>query len=89
MKLRYLKNVVTLEYDQDKCTGCGMCLHVCPHGVFQLDDRKAVIKDRDFCMECGACARNCPFEALCVRAGVGCASAILAGQLSGGETCCG
>ncbi|MBU4202773.1 MAG: 4Fe-4S binding protein, partial [Acidobacteria bacterium] len=21
-------------YDPDKCTGCGLCLEVCPHGVF-------------------------------------------------------
>jgi len=89
MKLRYLKNVVTLEYDQDKCAGCGMCLHVCPHGVFQLNGRRAVVRDRDLCMECGACARNCPFEALRVRAGVGCAYGILAGRLNRGEPCCG
>jgi len=30
----------------------------------------------DTCMECGACARNCPTEAITVRAGVGCATAV-------------
>jgi NAD-dependent dihydropyrimidine dehydrogenase PreA subunit len=89
MKFKYLKDVVTLEYDQDKCTGCGMCLQVCPHGIFRLNDHKAVIADRDLCMECGACAKNCPFAALRVRAGVGCAYGILAGQIKGGEPCCG
>jgi len=32
----YLKNVVTLELDETKCTGCGMCLDVCPHDVFRM-----------------------------------------------------
>lgn len=31
---RYLQDVVTLEYDADKCVGCGRCGEVCPHGVF-------------------------------------------------------
>ncbi len=29
MKYRYLKNVVTLQMEQDKCSGCGMCIQVC------------------------------------------------------------
>ena len=30
-RLIYLKNVVTLEFDAEKCSGCGTCLEVCPH----------------------------------------------------------
>jgi NAD-dependent dihydropyrimidine dehydrogenase PreA subunit len=77
--LRYLPGVVTLTLDETKCTGCGMCVSVCPHGVFELEDRKAKLVDRDACMECGACARNCAAEAIAVRAGVGCACAVLTG----------
>ncbi|MFQ6039142.1 MAG: ATP-binding protein, partial [Candidatus Aminicenantales bacterium] len=47
MNNRYLKNVVTLTYDPEKCTGCGMCLEVCPHRVFALSEGKARITDRD------------------------------------------
>jgi len=76
MNLRYLKDVVTLELDSDKCTGCGLCTHVCGHAVFVLNGGVIEILDRDGCMECGACAMNCPVEAVTVRPGVGCAWAI-------------
>lgn len=83
----YLKNVVTLELYEDKCTGCGLCAAVCPHGVFKVED-KAVIIDRDACIECGACMLNCPVDAIEVNAGVGCATAVLRGMFGDGEVTC-
>ena len=83
--LRYLSNVVTLELNETKCTGCGMCTIVCPHAVFIVDQKRAHIADRDACMECGACAKNCPAEAISVDAGVGCLLAIIKGALRGTE----
>ena len=76
MGFQYLRDVVTLELDIDKCTLCGMCSKVCVHGVLAVDDNGIHILNRDACMECGACAMNCPAEAVTVRAGVGCAWAI-------------
>ena len=73
----YLKGVATLALAKEKCTGCGICLEVCPHGVFGMNGGHVEIREQDACMECGACARNCPFSALSVRAGVGCAAAII------------
>jgi ferredoxin len=87
--LRYLKNVATLELDREKCIGCGMCIMVCPHAVFCRDNQQVNIVDRDACMECGACARNCPTVALSVKAGVGCATAIIRGALRGTAPECG
>ncbi|MFZ2949070.1 MAG: mercury methylation ferredoxin HgcB [Desulfuromonadaceae bacterium] len=74
---RYLKNVATLKLDQPVCIGCGRCPEVCPHQVFELVEKKAVIRDLDACMECGACALNCPVKAIYVDAGVGCASGMI------------
>jgi NAD-dependent dihydropyrimidine dehydrogenase PreA subunit len=89
MRQSYLKNVVTLNLSPEKCIGCGRCLEVCPHAVFGLESGKAGLRARDACMECGACARNCPEEAITVRAGVGCAYAIVIGKLRGTEPTCG
>ena len=50
MKHRYLKDVTTLAFDAEKCIGCGRCTEVCPHGVFEIDERKALIVDKDACM---------------------------------------
>ncbi len=81
--LRYIEGVATVAVDEDKCVGCSMCLAVCPHEVFTLVEKKAVIQDRDGCMECGACAMNCPVEAIAVNPGVGCAALIINRWLKG------
>ncbi len=88
MKHHYLRNVTTLQLDQEKCTGCGICVIVCPHEVFQIKDMKAHVTDRDSCMECGACALNCIFDALKVHTGVGCAAALLKGKMVDGKLVC-
>lgn len=88
MNHKYLKNVVTLKLDTEKCNGCRMCVNVCPHEVFIMDLKKAKIVNNDSCMECGACEKNCPFEAIEVKTGVGCAAAVIKGILSGTEPSC-
>jgi len=88
MKQRYLSNVTTLTLDTGKCTGCRRCTEVCPHGVFEIANKRALIADKDACMECGACALNCPANAIAVNAGVGCAAAIIMGWLTGSEPSC-
>jgi ferredoxin len=87
--MRYLESVVTLEFEPDSCKGCGLCVDVCPHTVFTMVDKRAVLTDRGACMECGACAKNCEHDAISVRAGVGCAAGVLAGLGSSGEVACG
>jgi NAD-dependent dihydropyrimidine dehydrogenase PreA subunit len=84
----YLKNVVSLQLDPQKCNGCGMCLTVCPHQVFALINKKSSIVNRDQCMECGACKTNCQNQAIEVRSGVGCAAGIINGILNNTEPTC-
>ena len=85
----YIKDVVTLQYDPSKCTGCGMCVAVCPHRVFQLQDKKAYITNKNKCMECGACELNCKDNAIRVHKGVGCATAVINSMIRKSEPTCG
>jgi len=87
-QLVYLKDVVTLKLNGEKCIGCGMCLLVCPHAVLSQSNGKVEIRDRDACMECGACAQNCPAKAVTVRSGVGCATAIINSALGRKNASC-
>ena len=87
-RLVYLKDVVSLQVDQHKCVGCGMCLEVCPHAVLKMNGKTVLIQDRDACMECGACSRNCPAGAISVLAGVGCAAAVINGMLGRNNSSC-
>ena len=89
MRLTYIDNGETLTLDSERCTGCGDCIEVCPHAVFAMFDGKAGIVDRASCMECGACMKNCPAGALRVKAGVGCAAAVIRGTLRGTAPSCG
>ena len=87
--LTYIRNGTSLAVDPDNCSGCGICLDVCPHAVLELRERKAVVAARDRCMECGACRLNCPHEAIAVTAGVGCVAAIVNGLLKNTAPQCG
>ena len=87
--MKYLSNVASLELFPGRCAGCGICVEVCPHEVFALENKKAFILDKDRCMECGACASNCAFGAIEVDKGVGCAAALINSMINGGEPSCG
>ncbi|MEK6794278.1 MAG: mercury methylation ferredoxin HgcB [Spirochaetota bacterium] len=86
--MKYLSNVATLALDASRCNGCRMCVTVCPHAVFAMQKKKSIIVDKDACMECGACARNCARGAITVRAGVGCAAAVINGIVRKSEPTC-
>ena len=72
----------TLRYDPARCNGCGMCVAVCPHAVFAVDERQVRLERPEACMECGACQVNCPTSAISVDSGVGCAAAMIRAALT-------
>lgn len=80
-EFKYLKQVSTLKVDREKCTGCRVCMDVCPHAVFELQAKKPEVADLDACMECGACIMNCEAQAIIVERGTGCATAYLINRL--------
>jgi len=46
----------------DACTGCGVCVDVCPFGAIDMVNGKAVINEA--CRACGQCVEACPVGAI-------------------------
>jgi electron transfer flavoprotein alpha subunit len=52
-----------IQVINDKCTGCTLCVKVCPFGAITMEAKKAVI-DLAKCTLCGACVDACKFGAI-------------------------
>jgi Nitroreductase len=54
--------------DEDRCTGCGLCVKMCSSGIISLADESNVpqVQDEDVshCFYCGHCEAFCPSQAL-------------------------
>ncbi|MBN2688386.1 MAG: nitroreductase family protein [Deltaproteobacteria bacterium] len=61
-----MKLPVMTEIDDECCTGCGLCVTVCPSRTLELVDGKAKVTG-DHSMHCGHCAAVCPTGAVTVR----------------------
>ena len=69
-----LRKMAKVKVDNDKCTGCGTCVEVCPVNVFELknlpeypDTQKSVPEREEDCIACMACVTSCPAEAITVE----------------------
>ena len=47
-----------------ECTGCEMCVRVCPQMILEVVDGKMRVKDETRCMGCFGCEDECPVSAL-------------------------
>jgi NAD-dependent dihydropyrimidine dehydrogenase PreA subunit len=56
------------KIDPKTCTGCGLCVDVCPTDVLRIDEgsRKAVIRYQENCMTCYNCELECPCDSIFV-----------------------
>ncbi|MCP3943181.1 MAG: nitroreductase [Desulfobacteraceae bacterium] len=61
-----LRNPTTIV-DPDKCTGCGICLGVCPSDTLSLINGVAVVTGENS-LSCGHCMAVCPTDAIEVKA---------------------
>jgi len=60
------RDLITYTILEDKCTGCGACLKLCPQ---QAIDAYGLIHTIDpaKCVRCGICRDACPFQAIAVK----------------------
>ena len=53
----------TVEIDEDVCTGCNVCVDICPMDVFAPNQKKGkppIVMYPDECQFCGECVEECP-----------------------------
>jgi nitroreductase/NAD-dependent dihydropyrimidine dehydrogenase PreA subunit len=55
-----------IEIDMDLCTGCGLCVTVCPTGTISLIEGKATVSGEES-ISCGHCKAVCPLKAIRVK----------------------
>lgn len=52
-----------LQWFENRCIGCHICVDACPFGALSADEEGIHI-DREICSGCGKCAEECPANAL-------------------------
>lgn len=55
-----------VEIDQEKCTGCGLCINACQEGALQLINGKAQLVSESYCDGLGNCLPECPAGAITI-----------------------
>ncbi len=53
---------VMITINQEKCTGCGGCIDLCPSIAISMIEDKVIINP-DICSECQICVKVCPVNA--------------------------
>jgi len=59
-------SAMTAQVDTDKCTGCGLCVEICPVEAIKISGGVAEV-DEDICIGCCACEDECPNDAITVK----------------------
>jgi heterodisulfide reductase subunit A len=59
---------ITSSVDVDKCSGCGICIQICPYAAIEKDSetKKARVIEA-LCKGCGACGATCPQGAITMK----------------------
>jgi Pyruvate/2-oxoacid:ferredoxin oxidoreductase delta subunit len=56
-----------IKIDEEKCTGCGLCIPNCAEGALQIVGGKVKLVKDIYCDGLGACLGHCPEDALTIE----------------------
>jgi Fe-S-cluster-containing hydrogenase component 2 len=56
-----------VRIDEEKCTGCGLCVPACAEGALQIVNGKARLVSERYCDGLGACLGECPYGAITIE----------------------
>jgi len=60
------KELVTYTIDEEKCTGCQVCLRKCPYEAITGKKKELHTIIQDKCEKCGTCFEVCKFDAVLI-----------------------
>ncbi len=60
-----LRSIVKI--DEEKCTGCGLCVPACAEGAIKIINGKAKLISDKYCDGLGACLGECPVGAITIE----------------------
>lgn len=66
LSIGFQKSLYSVAVDEERCSGCGMCVYVCNYDSARLiskDGRLVSTTDMFRCKSCGMCVAACPSEA--------------------------
>jgi len=61
---RVCRPLLTYTVDQEKCTGCLVCLKNCPSKAITGERKKPHFISQELCTKCGVCFSKCKFESI-------------------------
>ena len=80
-----------IKIDEEKCSGCGLCVRACHEGAIGLVNGKARLMREDYCDGLGDCLPACPENAISFEEREATAyneAAVLAAKKSAGQSGC-
>ena len=56
---------ITAAVNEEKCSGCRICAHLCPYNAVSFDaEKKVSLVNEALCKGCGTCVAACPSGAI-------------------------
>jgi ferredoxin len=63
-----------IEIDYEKCSGCWLCIKICPASALELDHKRPIMVPTrvNECMACGDCVAICGEKAITLKKSLRC-----------------
>ena len=68
--LEFVKEIADIEVDKELCSGCAVCVSLCPYEALSIKeekDHKVLVIDDTKCKRCGVCLTACPSGAITIK----------------------
>jgi heterodisulfide reductase subunit A-like polyferredoxin len=70
VELGIQKEIPEIIIDEEFCSGCGVCVHICPYDALEMKDKEGkTIAELDIlkCKRCGVCVSACPTGCITIK----------------------